>query len=241
MSDTSQGPGWWQASDGRWYPPEQAPGAAPQPAQQPAGGRLDIGASLSWAWNKFVANIGQIIIITLIIFVASAVLQGIGYGIRLSTNSFILSNTIHFFFWALAILVTLVLEAGLIRMALKVTRGESFDAGILFKFDDIGPYIVASIVVALLSFVGLFVCCIGYFVVALFTLFYGYFVFDRRSKPMDSIKQSFDLVSKNAGDVLVFAIVIVLINAVTCGLLIGFTTLAVGYAYRTLNGEPVAA
>ncbi len=26
MSDTSQGPGWWQASDGRWYPPEHHPG-----------------------------------------------------------------------------------------------------------------------------------------------------------------------------------------------------------------------
>ncbi len=29
MSDMSQGPGWWQASDGKWYPPEQAPGVAP--------------------------------------------------------------------------------------------------------------------------------------------------------------------------------------------------------------------
>jgi uncharacterized RDD family membrane protein YckC len=29
MSDISQGPGWWQASDGKWYPPEQAPGAQP--------------------------------------------------------------------------------------------------------------------------------------------------------------------------------------------------------------------
>ena len=36
MSDTSQGPGWWQASDGKWYPPEQAPGYQP-PA--PAAGR----------------------------------------------------------------------------------------------------------------------------------------------------------------------------------------------------------
>lgn len=33
MSDTSQGPGWWQASDGKWYPPEQA-----QPAVAPLGG-----------------------------------------------------------------------------------------------------------------------------------------------------------------------------------------------------------
>ena len=42
MSEQSGGPGWWQASDGKWYPPEQAP-TAPQPgvdptAPQPADG-----------------------------------------------------------------------------------------------------------------------------------------------------------------------------------------------------------
>ena len=40
MSDVSQGPGWWQASDGKWYPPEQAAGGAPTsvpPAGPPAG------------------------------------------------------------------------------------------------------------------------------------------------------------------------------------------------------------
>lgn len=31
MSDASQGPGWWQASDGKWYPPEQHPQYQPQP------------------------------------------------------------------------------------------------------------------------------------------------------------------------------------------------------------------
>lgn len=42
MSDVSQGPGWWQASDGKWYAPEAHPSyqppAAPQPpaAQPPA-------------------------------------------------------------------------------------------------------------------------------------------------------------------------------------------------------------
>ena len=30
MSDVSQGPGWWQATDGKWYPP------TPQPQQPPA-------------------------------------------------------------------------------------------------------------------------------------------------------------------------------------------------------------
>ena len=39
MSDVSQGPGWWQASDGKWYSPEQAQGyqAPPAPAA-PTGG-----------------------------------------------------------------------------------------------------------------------------------------------------------------------------------------------------------
>jgi hypothetical protein len=32
MADTSGGPGWWQASDGNWYPPEQHPAARAQAA-----------------------------------------------------------------------------------------------------------------------------------------------------------------------------------------------------------------
>ena len=36
MSDVSQGPGWWLASDGKWYPPEQQPATAPPAAPTPA-------------------------------------------------------------------------------------------------------------------------------------------------------------------------------------------------------------
>jgi hypothetical protein len=37
MSDTQQGPGWWQASDGKWYPPETHPSRqAPPPMQPPS-------------------------------------------------------------------------------------------------------------------------------------------------------------------------------------------------------------
>ena len=35
MSDTSQGPGWWIASDGRWYPPGLHPSAQPAPVTPP--------------------------------------------------------------------------------------------------------------------------------------------------------------------------------------------------------------
>ena len=49
MSEVSQGPGWWLASDGRWYPPEQAPGYVPRDVAPDAGsftGRTDAGLPL---------------------------------------------------------------------------------------------------------------------------------------------------------------------------------------------------
>ncbi len=36
MSDVAQGPGWWQANDGRWYPPESAQPSPGAPAAAPA-------------------------------------------------------------------------------------------------------------------------------------------------------------------------------------------------------------
>jgi len=38
MSDTSQGPGWWLASDGKWYPPELWTGPPAIQGQAPAYG-----------------------------------------------------------------------------------------------------------------------------------------------------------------------------------------------------------
>src|SRR3954468_8335462 len=43
MSEQSQGPGWWKASDGKWYPPEQAP-AAPPPSTAPIAAPPPAGA-----------------------------------------------------------------------------------------------------------------------------------------------------------------------------------------------------
>lgn len=41
MSDQSQGEGWWQAADGKWYPPPHPEATAPpttQPFGEPTGG-----------------------------------------------------------------------------------------------------------------------------------------------------------------------------------------------------------
>lgn len=52
MSDTSQGPGWWQASDGRWYPPTARPGTPTPPAQPLAPyGPPPVGYGYGYALN----------------------------------------------------------------------------------------------------------------------------------------------------------------------------------------------
>lgn len=241
MSDTSQGPGWWQASDGKWYPPEQAPGAAPQPAQQPAGGRLDIGAALSYGWEKFVANLSTMILIVIIFFGVQLVFNLVVQFVR--PSSFIAAMIVSGIILAVGLFIGFMIEAGLIRAALAVTSGRPPEASMMFSTERLAPFAIGAIIVALLSFVGILACCIGYIVVRLFLLFWGFYVLDpnRNNEPVDAIKNSFNLVSKNAGDVLVFAIVVVLINIVTCGLAIGVTEIAIGYAYKQLNGDPVAA
>jgi uncharacterized RDD family membrane protein YckC len=67
MSDSSQGPGWWQASDGKWYPPESTPatqGAAP--GVGPQGNLADwgtraLGIVIDWVCVFVLAIVGFII------------------------------------------------------------------------------------------------------------------------------------------------------------------------------------
>jgi uncharacterized membrane protein len=244
VSDTSQGPGWWQASDGKWYPPEQAPGYQP-PAGGPAGEgggavNFDLGTAISYGWNKFVQYIGQIILIVLIIFAVEIVFNVV-VGIFAGAIGGLAGLAFRFLFIAVGFFVTFMLQAGLIRACLAVTRGETPEPSMLFETDRLGPFAAAAIIVAALSFVGFFLCCIGYFVVALFTFFFGFYVLDKDQGATESITSSYNLVKDNAGQVIVFALVCIVLNFFTCGLAIGVTSIATAYAFKTLNGEPVAA
>ena len=245
MSDTSQGPGWWQASDGKWYPPEQAPGyqapAGGAGAGGGAAGSLDIGAAISYGWTKFVENIGVILVIVLVIFGVQIVFNILRQVVAGSFNSFFLGSIFGFTFWAIGWFLYFMLSAGLIRAALAITRGEKPQTEMLFSTDKLGNFAVASVVVALLTFVGFFFCCIGAVVVMFFTYFYGYFVLDRDQGATESVSSSFNLVKENMGSVAGLLIIIVLINIFTCGLGAGVTFIAGAYAYKTLNGEAVAA
>jgi uncharacterized RDD family membrane protein YckC len=112
MSDVSQGPGWWQASDGKWYAPEQASGSQafsqPTPSYSAPGtmGSPVAGGGLG---GQQLAEFGPraigLIIDWVIVFVL-AVVGGILYAI-LSAISFWLGLLFGFVLWAGCIAVWL--------------------------------------------------------------------------------------------------------------------------------------
>lgn len=75
MSDTSQGPDWWQASDGKWYPPSSAAGAPPPPqygAPPPAKkGRGCLIGSLAGIGGLVVLGVIALIVVIAIVVASS--------------------------------------------------------------------------------------------------------------------------------------------------------------------------
>jgi hypothetical protein len=72
MSDVSNGPGWWQASDGKWYPPEQQPNyeaatPPPSPTQSPSPTRPSSGQFKfemnRWTQAERITAIGSLVLL----------------------------------------------------------------------------------------------------------------------------------------------------------------------------------
>jgi hypothetical protein len=243
MSDTSQGEGWWQASDGKWYPPDQTPSSSPGGAFAAAGGAggsiggqpttLEVGAALSYGWNKFVQYIGQIIVIVLVIFGVNIIFNVVSQTL----DSIVLSLIVSLIGWV----VSMILQLGLIRVGLAITEGRSPEVSMLFQTDHLGPFILATILYGLAVMVGLLALCVGALVVAFFLWFYGFFIVDKNAGPTESLGASFNLVKDNFGQVLLFALVAVILTIVTCGLASAIVMIATAYAYKVLTNQPIAA
>ena len=240
MSDASQGPGWWQASDGKWYPPEQAPGA--QPAAGGGGGAgagsLDIGSAFTWAWAQFTANVGPWITIAVVIAATYLVF----FGLALVINGFFISLILRLIGYVLGAMFAL----GLIRASLAATRGEKPDVSMLFATDHLGDYIVGTILVGIIVTVGFVLCCLPGIAAAILLAFYGFYVVDRDESGTTSLSSSFNLVKDNFGNALVLLIVAWLLMAVgyiTCGIALLVTGplsyLVLAYGFKSLNGEAI--
>lgn len=226
-------------------PPPPPPGFNPPPPPPPpgamsSGGAFSPGAAISYAWSATVKNLGPLVLMTLVILLAQVVLQ-VGFSGGEGVIALLLSIATS--------VVSLILAMGLIRAALRVTDGGTPELSQLTETDQLGPYIVQAILVGLAIGIGLLLCIIPGFIAAVLFAFAGYAVIDARDgDAVGAIKRSFEIVKGNFGAVLGLMVLLILINivgALLCGIGLLFTypmtSVAIAYAYRTLNGQPVAA
>jgi uncharacterized membrane protein len=226
----------------------QQPGYGPPNYGQPAAARFDIGAAFSYAWAKFQANAGPLIGIMLVAFVGSIVAAVIAGIIRSSIGGgffgflFVTALT-----QILVFVVTGLLEIGVYRSALAVTAGQPIDFGRMFSTDELGPYLIATLLWGLVVFVGFLLCIVPGIVLLFFGFYYPFYILDQRQAPVDSIRSSFQLVNANLGVMIPFALLAFLcyvVGFIACGVGVlvsaPIALIAIAYAYRTLNGQPVA-
>ena len=137
MSDVSNGPGWWQASDGKWYPPEQQPGfqaATPPPSAAAQGSytpsnsaRRTPGAS-SFAFDmKRWSKTERITAIATLVLLVSLFLPWFTYSFGVGSGS--VDGLWHGWMYlvlllCLAILGFLVARAGFSQMPFKLPMAD---------------------------------------------------------------------------------------------------------------------
>lgn len=257
-------------------PPGGGFGGPPQ-GGPPGGGfgnqsdQWDVGSAVGYGWSKFQANAGQMIIAALAIFAGAVVILGagyllvfvalsgdaecvtrdpdLGYCVEYSTGGagFFLTMVLLALTYGLFFIYAQVIGAGMIRASLNVTNGQPFRTADVFKFDNLGPVIVTSILVGIGVMVGTIACYLPGIIIAFLTSYSLYFVVDKNMSPVDAIKASFELVTKNFGSTIIWYLVsgvIITVGAILCGigLLVAIPVVLVGtaYTYKKLTGQPVA-
>jgi uncharacterized membrane protein len=227
-------------------------GFTPPPAQPYGGGgevpRLEVGAAIGYGWKKFTENVGPFIILMIAVFVAFIVIRLVQIVLTPTSPS----ATVGYLWLALIAAVFFIaksiVEAGVWRAGLAVTRGQAPSPSMLVETENIVPYILTSIVVGIGFFIGLIFCVIPALLWLIFTAYAPLIALDKGTSPIDAIKGSINSVKENFGEVfliLLVAFLIQLAGLCFCGIGIFVSApvslVAIVYSYRALNKETVVA
>lgn len=239
------------------YPPPPPTGGGYGAPLQPAPGfggpggtpQLTVPDALGYAWNKFKANAGVWIGITVIVFLIQlAVSWMFDLQDSYSTSDF----GDYFSLWRIvgtivSVIVGYLISAALVRGALHEVDGNKPGIGSFFQFTNVGAIILASFLVGIITAIGFILFIIPGIILAFLTWWTLQFVIDRDQDAVAAIKSSFSVISENVGPLALLAIVLALLNlvgALLCGIglliTLPVTQIASTYAYRVAVGGRVA-
>ena len=229
---------------------------------QPGGSpQYSPGDAVRYGWEGFKANLGPFLGVTLVL---AAVMLIIDFGTQLAvTGSLIqetdpmtglpenpvgvLGNLVLFGSSLVVTVISFVLSAGLYRAALDVADSGRADIGTMFTRIPWLQLILVSILVSLITIVGIILCIIPG-IIAAFLLYYSQVAVVDGHSAIDGLKASFEMVKDNVGPILVLTLIFIglaILALCTLGIaylvLIPVSNIAVAYTWRTLSGRPPVA
>lgn len=212
------------------YPPPPSFGESPMPT------RLSVGTAIGYGFNKFKENALVWVGIVLVAAIIQVVLNFV-----LSSDNIVFS----LIFSVVVGVVSLLIQAALVRGALHEVDGIKPAFGSFFQFGNVAAVIIAGILVGIATSIGFVLLIIPGIVITFFTWWTFQFVIDRGDEPIPAIKASAQAIASNGGTLFVLALALVGINIVGAllflvGLLasIPITIIAGTYAYRvTVRGR----
>lgn len=238
--------------------------------------------AVKYGWEKFLVNWAPWVIAVLVYFaiigviaflftfVVSAIVGPAERTIDPVTGQVTVSGGVvaglgvaFFIYLVLSIVLGFLAFAQFSRAALETVDRGRIDFAAFTKTTVLGTLLLASLLVAIFTSLGLIACLIGAIVVAFLLQFYPYPILDGSAQgAMGGVKASWNFVTKNLGNVLLYALVVLGIGIVV-GIVAGIIGLipilgwivqaAVGvvltpilaiahaYTYRVLNEQGVAS
>jgi uncharacterized membrane protein len=227
-------------------PPPPPGGAMPPPppvGPAPAGSGIPVGAAFSWGWNKFTQDVGPWILIALVL---------LGINIVVAVIRFAAANSGGFFvqliLGAVGLVVGYIAWYGLVNASLQVTEGQRADVGRAWNLDKFGNFFLTALLEGIIVGVGFILCVIPGIIFGILLFFAPFFAIDKNMKPVDALKASWAITTKNFGNVFVFllaALGVYILGFLVCfvGILVAgpVVLLAGAYAYKTLTNQPISA
>ena len=235
-----------QAGAAQGYGPQSTMGGGAGMPYYPAGAMggapMSVGDGLSWAWSKFKDNA----LILVVGFGVWAILSNLGFDSRVELNGEEYGFSYGIPFWGyVAPVVRLFSAIVAANMSLKVASGRQLEWNDIFSFPNFGASLLASILTAVATGVGLILCFIPGIIMA-FLLYYSvYFTVDKGMDGIAGMKASWATLSSHVGELFPFALTgvgLYFIGAITLiGWLVTVPLVALlsAYSYVRIQGYDV--
>lgn len=211
----------------------------PPPPPGSFGPHFSASAAVGYGWRAFKADPGPFLGIAVLMLVVGGSFSGVSE----SSSGF----GVQFIVQLLGQVLSYLIGAALMKGALDAVSGRPVGFGAMFEGWDKLQVVLAALLIAIGTIIGLVLLIIPGIIWAILTAFTMYFVIDEGQDAVTAIKSSIALVRANVGGTIMLGLIslgvaVLGLLALCVGIIVAIPVIyvAAAYAYRVFRGQPVA-